>query len=346
MSPYRRSKKLEQGDSVAVISPSWGGPSVFPHVYENGLAILREWGLVVKEFPTARMDAGFLRAHPEVRAKDVNDAFADPDVKAIFTSIGGDDSVRILPFLDKDLVANNPKILVGYSDTTTLHVFLNLAGNVSVYSPSIMSGFSQMKALPDAFGAHVRKMLFDPKERLEYRPYEAYCEGYPNWSDSSTVGMVNAMKPNDGWHWIQGSGMARGELFGGCLEVLDMMKGTDFWPTREFWNGKILFLETSEQRPTVTHVGDVLRNYGMLGVFDQIVGLIFSRARDFSDEEKELLEKKILSVVAGEFGRADLRIVANFDVGHTDPQLVVPLGVSAEIDCEQKTVALVEPWLL
>lgn len=334
------------GDTVAVISPSWGGPSVFPHVHENGLAVLREWGLVVKEFPTARMDAGFLRAHPEVRAKDVNDAFADPEVKAIFTSIGGDDSVRILPFLDKALIANHPKILVGYSDTTTLHVFANLAGNVSLYSPSIMSGFSQMKALPEAFGAHLHEMLFDPKPRYEYRPYETYCEGYPNWSDASTVGAVNPMKPTDGWHWLQGSGAARGELFGGCLEVLDMMKGTAFWPDREFWNGKILFLETSEEKPTVTHVGDVLRNYGAIGALDGIRGLIVSRARDFSDAEKAELEKKIVAVVAGEFGRADLPVVANFDVGHTDPQLVMPLGVEAEIDCEKKTVSLVEPWLL
>ena len=346
MSDYRKSKRLFPGDTVAVISPSWGGPSVFPHVYENGLAVLREWGLVVKEFPTARMDAEFLRAHPEVRATDVNDAFADPEVRAVFTSIGGDDSVRILPFLDKNIIANNPKILVGYSDTTTLHVFANLAGNVSLYSPSIMSGFSQMKALPEAFSAHLHDMLFDPKPRYEYRPYETYCEGYPNWSDASTVGTVNPMKPTDGWHWLQGSGVAEGALFGGCLEVLDMMKGTAFWPSREFWKGKTLFLETSEERPTVTHVGDVLRNYGMLGAFDGITGLIISRARDFSDAEKITLEKKIVTVVAGEFDKTDLPIVANFDVGHTDPQLVMPLGVTTEIDCSKKTIALVEPWLL
>ncbi len=346
MSSFRRSKKLHPGDTVAIVSPSWGGPSVFPHVYENGLKILREWGLVVKEFPTARMDAKFLRSNPEIRAKDINDAFADPDVKAIFASIGGDDSVRILPFLDKGIIANNPKILMGYSDTTTLHAFANLQGLVTLYGPSIMAGFSQMRQLPERYEANVREMLFAPGERHDYLPYDRYCDGYPNWAKVENLGKTNPTKTNDNWHWLQGGACVRGELFGGRVEVLEMMKGTEFWPSPEFWNGKILFLETSEEKPPVHSIGHILRNYGMLGVFDRISGLVFGRARDYSDEEKRELEEKIQSVVAGEFGRHDLPIVANFDVGHTDPQLVLPLGVTMEIDCLNKKITLVEPWLV
>lgn len=98
---YRKPTKLNRGDTVAIVSPSWGGPSTFPHIYENGLKVLLEWGLKIKEFPTTRMDPRFTRDNPEVRAKDINEAFADTGVKAIFASIGGNDSVRILPFLDK-----------------------------------------------------------------------------------------------------------------------------------------------------------------------------------------------------------------------------------------------------
>src|SRR3989344_771724 len=137
---YKKPAKLKKGDTVAIVSPSWGGPSAFPHIYENGLKVLQEWGLKIKEFPTARMDAGFLRTNPQVRAKDINDVFADPEVKAVFASIGGDDSVRILPFVDKEIIANNPKILMGYSDTSTLHVFANLQGLITFYGPSIMAG--------------------------------------------------------------------------------------------------------------------------------------------------------------------------------------------------------------
>ncbi len=342
---YKKPAKLNKGDIVAIVSPSWGGPSVFPHIYENGLKVLQEWGLKIKEFPTARMDAAFTRANPQVRAKDINDAFADPEVKAVFALIGGDDSVRILPFLGKKVIAENPKILIGYSDTSTLHTFLNLQGLVTFYGPSIMAGFSQMDSLPESFKNHVREILFEPKESYDYKPYQKYCDGYPDWANKKNLGKVNSMKSDDGWHWLQGNGKVQGELFGGCIEVLEMMKATVFWPTQDFWKGKIFFLETSEEKPSIHYIDHVLRNYGMLGVFDKISGFIFSRARDYSDEEKKELEEKIVSIVAREFGKPNLPIVANFDVGHTDPQLVLPLGVKAEIDCVTKQVKLVENCL-
>lgn len=342
---YKKPEKLEQGDTVAIVSPSWGGPSVFPHIYENGLKVLQEWDLRIKEFPTARMDATFTRANPQVRANDINDAFADPEVRAVFASIGGDDSVRILPFVDKKVIVNNPKILMGYSDTSTLHVFANLQGLITFYGPSIMTGFSQMDSLPESFKNHVREMLFEPKESYEYKPYQKYCDGYPDWANKENLGKVNPLKSDDGWHWLQGKGEAQGELFGGCIEVLEMMKATDFWPSQDFWKGKILFLETSEEKPSIHYIDHVLRNYGMLGVFDQISGFIFSRARDYSDEKKKELEEKIVSIVAKEFSKPNLPIVANFDVGHTDPQLVLPLGVKTEIDCGAKRIRIVESWL-
>ncbi|MFA5962325.1 MAG: S66 peptidase family protein [Parcubacteria group bacterium] len=339
-------QKLNPGDTVVIVSPSWGGPSVFPHVYENGLKILTEWGLKIKEYPTARADAGYLRKNPEVRAKDINNAFSDPEVKAIFTSIGGDDSVRILPYLNKETIKNNPKILMGFSDTTTLHAFCNQLGLVTFYGPSIMAGFSQMKNLPESFECHVREMLFESKDDYEYIPYGEYAEGYFGWSDKNIVGKTKELKKeNDGWKFLQGSGIIRGELFGGCIEVLEMMKGTEFWPQPEFWNGKILVLETSEDKPTYSQVGWMLLNYGMQGIFDRIGGIVIGRARDYSAEEKLELEKKIISVVRDEFGRADLSIIANMDFGHTDPQFVLPLGAKAEIDCDNKKFKIVEPCL-
>ena len=342
---YKKPTKLNKGDTVAIVSPSWGGPSVFPHIYENGLKVLQEWGLIIKEFPTARMDATFTRTNPQVRAKDINDAFSNPDIKAVFASIGGDDSVRILPFLNKKVIAENPKILMGYSDTSTLHLFANLQGLITFYGPSIMAGFSQMDSLPKSFKSHVQEILFEPKESYEYQPYGTYCDGYPDWGNKENLGKVNPLKSDNGWHWLQGKDKTQGELFGGCIEVLEMIKATAFWPSQDFWQDKIFFLETSEEKPSIHFIDHVLRNYGMLGVFDKISGLIFSRARDYSDKEKKELEEKIVSIVAKEFGKPNLSIIANFDVGHTDPQLVLPLGVKAEIDCRAKSFKLIESWL-
>jgi muramoyltetrapeptide carboxypeptidase LdcA involved in peptidoglycan recycling len=342
---YTKPARLKRGDIVAIVSPSWGGPSVFPRPYENGLKILTEWGLKIKEFPTARMNANFLRENPQIRAKDINDAFSDLEVKAIFVSIGGDDSVRILPFVDKNIIAKNPKILIGYSDVSTLHMLANLQGLVSFYGPTIMAGFSQMESLPESFKTHVHDILFEPKENYEYKAYGEYCDGYPDWSKEENIGKVKQIKTDDGWRWLQGSAKVQGELFGGCMEVLEMMKATSFWPSQDFWKGKIFFLETSEEKPSINYIDHVLRNYGMLGVFDQISGFIFSRARDYSDDEKKELEDKIVSIITKEFGKINLPIIANFDIGHTDPQFVLPLGVKAEINCLEKRVSLIESWL-
>lgn len=134
--------RLANGDTVAIVSPSWGGPSIFPHVYDKGLEAIRDLGLRIKEFPSARADNDYLFQNPRARAKDINDAFADVEVNAIFASIGGDDSIRILPFLDPVTIKKNPKILMGYSDTTTLLTYINQMGLVTFNGPSVMAGIS------------------------------------------------------------------------------------------------------------------------------------------------------------------------------------------------------------
>ena len=337
-----KSNKLKKGDVVAIVSPSWGGPSVFPHVYKSGIEVLKSFGLEVKEYPSARKDADFLYNNPEFRADDINNAFADPGVKAIIASICGDDSVRILPFLDLDLIKNNPKIIMGYSDMTTINSYLNLAGLVTLNGPCIMAGFSQWNSLPVDFQNHIKAILFENPENYRYKPFDTYSNGYQNWADISNVGKINESIENSGWNWLQGEGEIRGELFGGCIEVFEMMKNTKFWPTEDFWNGKILFLETSEDKPTPDMVKCFLRNYGMQGVFDKISALIIGRPRDYSQEERSQLDEIILKVVKTEFKNEKLPIVTNMDFGHTDPQWILPLGIKAEIDCENKTFKLLE----
>ena len=86
-----------------------------------------------------------------------------------------------------------------------------------------------------------------------------------------------------------------------------------------------------------------LRNYGMQGIFDQINALLFGRARGYSDSDKKRLESVILSVVAKEFNQTELPIVTNMDFGHTDPQFILPLGITAEVDCRNKRFRLLEP---
>ncbi len=335
-------QKLKSGDTVAVLSPSWGGPAVCTEVYENGLKTLEELGLKIKEYPSARKSPKYLYENPQFRAEDINNAFTDKEVNAIFTSIGGDDSIRILPFLELEIITSTPKIFMGYSDTTTLTTYLNQHGLITFNGPSIMAGFSQWDALGSSFQEHIKTILFSNREEYMYEPFGFYSNGYPDWGKKENLGKVKDKKNNKGWQWLQGDKCLRGELFGGCIEVFQFMNGTTFWPEIDFWNDKILFFETSEEKPSPEEVRWALRNLGMQGILDVISALIFGRARDYTIEEKNELNKNILKVVNTEFNRKDLLVVSNMDFGHTDPQWILPLGIQAEIDPQHKTFKLIE----
>src|SRR5665213_3409178 len=107
--------KLQPGDQVAVVSPSWAGAGVFPEVHEIGVRVLRdEFGLVPVEFRTTRQ----VGATPEERTRDLNAAFADPYIKSLLAVIGSSDQITVLPHLDGEMIVSKPKAFVGCSDNT------------------------------------------------------------------------------------------------------------------------------------------------------------------------------------------------------------------------------------
>jgi len=118
-----------------------------------------------------------------------------------------------------------------------------------------------------------------------------------------------------------------GLLFGGCIEVLEFLKGTTYWPEEEFWNDKILFLETSEEKPSPRQVGYMLRNYGIQGVFSRIRGLLIARPKDYTLKEKDELKETVIKILMDEFHVTDIPIVFNVDFGHTDPKLIIVIKI-------------------
>ncbi|MFM2032100.1 MAG: hypothetical protein RLZZ297_865 [Chloroflexota bacterium] len=342
---YRRPRALVPGDTVAVVSPSWGGPHAFPHIYEQGLAVLRGWGLRIREYPSTRLPDAVLHSDPALRARDINDACGDDDIAAVFASIGGDDSVRILPFLDAQRIARNPKIILGFSDTTTILSTIHQLGIVTFYGPSVMAGIAQSNSLSAAYRTHLHTMLFEAGDHHTYHAVPRYAQGYADWADTSAPNTISTLQYSRGWQFLQGSGTVYGQWYGGCVEVLEWLKGTPYWPSPGFWHGKILFLETSEEKPTAQTVGRWLRNYGVMGALGQISALVIGRPKDYTLSEQLALDATVLRVVRTEFGLEQLPIITDFDVGHTVPQSVIPLGVRTEIDCQAMTIRLVEPWL-
>jgi muramoyltetrapeptide carboxypeptidase LdcA involved in peptidoglycan recycling len=334
-------RRLRRGDTVAVVTLSWGGPHEYPSVYEAGLATLEGLGLRVRELATARRSTAALRADPHGRAADLNRAFADPSVSAIVASIGGDDSARILPYLDADVIRRHPKVLMGYSDTTVELFVANQLGLVTFHGPAVMAGLAQAGRFR-ALRAHIGAILFEPEPTYEYAPYTFWVDGYGDWGGPDPTGVAD-LRRHDGWHWLTDAPAGRGRLVGGSLETLELLKGSRWWPSDDWWQGRILFVETSEEAPTVEQVRSWLFNYGVQGVFDRLAGLIVGRARGYDDEEKRRLDEAISSVVIDDFGAGRLPILTNADFGHTDPQWILPLGVMAELDPGARTFRLVEP---
>ena len=131
---FRQPSALKPSDKVAIVSPSSGMPFLFPWVYEQGLERLKQvFQLEPIEYPTARQSPEYLSRNPKARAEDINRAFADPSIKGIIATIGGNDQIRILPYLDKKIIGATPKIFMGYSDCTNLHLFLWNLGIISYY---------------------------------------------------------------------------------------------------------------------------------------------------------------------------------------------------------------------
>lgn len=339
--------KLERGDKIAVLSSAWGGPSAFPHIFDNGLNFLKDvLGFEIVEFPSTRKDNDYLNKHPEARAKDINDAFADKSISGIIASIGGDDSVRILKYLDKDIILANPKMYMGFSDSTTILTLLNQWGLVTFHGPTVMAGFSQGNVMPESWKRHIKEILFESKNEYVLPQYNWYTDGYPDWNNKSNIGKVKEKQKDVEYNILQGAGIIRGTTFGGNMEVLEFLKSTDYYPQKDFWKGKILFFETSEEVPSVTNIKYFLRNYGVQGIFGEISALIFGRPMSYTSEMKADLNKMILHVVNSEFGIKDLPIITNLNFGHTDPQWILPLGIKMEIDLDKKTLKYIEsPFL-
>ncbi len=335
--------RLKKGDTIALVTPSWAGPAQYPWVFDQGIQRLKELGFVIKEFSSTRAGQAELQANPKLRADDINAAFRDPEVKGIIASIGGEDSIRILPYLDKEVVMKNPKFFMGFSDTTTLLVWLRMHGIISFHGPSVMAGFAEQGSFPTEFRDHLEAMLFSDWSRFTLRPYAEWTEQILPWEKKENLGIKRIFEPNKGWNVVNNvEGERRGELFGGCIEVLEFLKGTEYWPAKEFWSGKVLFLENSEEAPSIDRIKRILRNYGAQGVFERITGLLIGRGCNYDNDSKKDLERAVYQVVVEEYGGKHVPIIANMDFGHTFPQWILPIGGMVELDTGEKRLELIE----
>lgn len=335
-------RTLRRGDRVAAISLSCGWPSVYPRAYEDGKRQLQEaFGVEVVESRHALAPIEWLAAQPEARAADLMEVLSDPSIHGIISTIGGDDSIRMLPFLDYSVIRRNPKVFLGYSDSTVTHFAFLKAGVTSFYGPSIMAGFDENGGLPPYMAESVRQMLFSVSSPVPIPPNSGgWTIASWDWADEKRNEKKRPLQPCSGWNWLQGSGRHRGRLIGGCLDAIDWLRGTPVWPELSVWRDSILFLETSAYQPSPTQVTHMLRSLLATGALHQLRGILYGRP--YGEEATFASYDDALRSVLAESELTCIPLVTRMDFGHTDPKFVLPLGVEAEIDCDSRQLRLLE----
>jgi muramoyltetrapeptide carboxypeptidase LdcA involved in peptidoglycan recycling len=271
-------------------------------------------------------------------------AFSDESIAGIVSTIGGDDSIRLIRYFDYQVIAKNPKIFIGYSDTTVSHLACFKAGVSSFYGPSIMAGFAENCGMHDYSKDSIRRMLFETDPPGVIAPNtDGWTVEHLDWRISTNNSTKRSLSPCTGWRFLQGTGRNQGHLIGGCLDVMEWLRGTELWPTPEQWRGAILFLETSEVAPPPHVVRSAMRSYAAEGVLGVLSGILFGRPG--GRIEPALFTKydeAIQEVVRTEQGLVELPIVTNMDFGHTDPMMTLPYGALTEIDCQNREVRILE----
>jgi muramoyltetrapeptide carboxypeptidase LdcA involved in peptidoglycan recycling len=329
--------KLTPGDRVAVVSPSYAAPGGYPAVHELAMARLREeFGLQPVEFPTTRR----LGASPQDRAADLMAAYADPTIRAVLATIGGDDQITVLPLLDPAVFTADPKPFFGYSDNTNLLNWLWNHGVASYHGGSTMVHLGRGGGLHPVSAGSLRAALFTSGD-VEVRPVDEFGEVELGWADPAALHRPGPTAPSPGWVWHRPDRVVTGPAWGGNLEILHWNLAADRWirPVDDY-AGCVLLLETSEEMPSAEEVFRSLRNAGERGLLAQFPAVVVAIAKAYSRQNRTTPEQReayrtaqreaILTAL--ETYHPSAMAVFGVDFGHTDPQWVLPYGGRITVD--------------
>jgi muramoyltetrapeptide carboxypeptidase LdcA involved in peptidoglycan recycling len=308
---------------------------MFPHRVERGVQHLHSLGFEVRMGPHALNQRGLVSESPENRADDIHIMFSDPEVTAIVAAIGGDHSCHLLPLLDFDLIRQNPKIFMGFSDITVLNVAIwKRTGLVTFNGPALLTDFAEYPRMFDYTERYLQKALCEPRPIGVVEPSTWWTEEFLDWEKKQDLARPRARHCSAGWRWLKG-GAAEGVLIGGCLESLEHLRGTGFWPD---WQDAIMFFETSEEAPPPERVDSLIMDYDNMGVLERLKGMIVGRPMRYSEEEKQQLREVVLERTS----RYAFPIVTDMDFGHTAPQFTLPIGCRARIDVKRQRFEIVD----
>lgn len=340
--------------NIRIVSLSKGiiGESYVKHEVDIGVRRLEEFGLNVSFSKHALMGKEFIENHPEARAADLVEAFCDKNVDMILCAIGGTDTYRLLPYLFgndelKNAVRGNYKPFLGFSDTTINHLMLHKLGVNTFYGQSFLADICELDNDMLPYTKKYFQELITTGTIREITPSEVWYEERKDFGVSA-IGTPCPEHKNDGFELLRGKSVFSGKVLGGCIDSLyemfvcechpdmpDVCTKYGLFPTREDWRGRILLLETSEEKMEPEKYRAALECFKEKGVFDGISGILVGKPQDevYHDEYR----KALLDVVPEQ-----ISILCNISIGHAKPRCIIPFGVTAHVDAEKQVIKFYE----
>lgn len=335
--------------NAAIVSLSRGiiGEPFIRFEVEIGLRRMKEMGLNVQFMPNALKGLEYIQAHPEKRAEDLLQAFRDPAVEMILCAIGGDDTYRLLPYLfDHNELAEavSDKIFLGFSDTTINHFMLHKVGARSFYGQAFLPDLCELSPEMHPYTRKYFEELITTGTIREVRPSDVWYEQRTSF-DPDQAGVPAASHPDHGFELLQGSPVFSGKILGGCIDSLydffdgeryadmpELCRKYQLFPDAEDWKGRILLLESSEEKMPPEKYRRALGYLKNTGVFEAVSGVLAGKPMDetYAAEYKALLTQVI--------DRPDLPVVFNLNIGHAMPRCILPFGVEAVVDTEKQLI--------
>ncbi|MBW3068241.1 MULTISPECIES: S66 peptidase family protein [unclassified Actinomyces] len=343
MDSLTQPRKAEAGDKIAVLSPSLAAPAIGPAVHEQALERLRAiTGLVPVEFPTTRR----LGATARERADDLNAAFADPSIRAIIATAGGDDEMTVLPLLDAEPLLRDPKPVLGYSDNTNLHHWLWSHGVCSFHGGATQVHLGPGPDVDAIHRASLRAALLTGESLEITEP--GYSEDFgKDWADPRALTEYGARERTDSWLWDGPATVVSGPGWGGCLEMLVLgLAAGRIQADASALDGCVLMLETSELLPSRELVAGMLRSLGERGVLEAAAAILLARppASSFqtpSDAEARARYRREQAQSALEVIRhynTAAPVCTGIPFGHTRPQWILPHGGALTVDAASRRI--------
>ncbi len=310
---------LKPGDTVGLITPSTYVSD--PDRIAMAIRTIEYFGLKMKMGKNVRKQTGYVGGTIAQRVSDVHDMFRDSEVKAVFTIRGGYGSGQLLDDIDYDLIRRNPKIFLGYSDITAMHLAIHQkTGLVTFHGPVTLSKFTGYTQ------EHFRRAMFD----------------------AMPIGSVTNPSPSDALrpaHTLRtvSPGKARGPLIGGNLSLIASLMGT---PYEIDTRGKILFIEDVGEQPY--SIDRMLTQLRLSAKLKSAAGIIFGECEDCKRSDyKPSFDSTFTvgEVVDNILGELKIPVLSGLTIGHTDDQLTLPLGVMATLDADKGELVIEEPAL-